>query len=212
MRLGQGGLLVLADRLLRRLHAALCAGPDGHDPAHAALRCREWQPWLMIAAVGAAVILAGIVCQIMQLVVSASATARQLRDLDRRSLGRAHAGMGHRLAAAGVQFRRHARCDGEDAYWAHEAAHARQQAARAGARVQRRSRCRATAPTGFVCAFFAVVTGFALIWHIWWMAVSVCSARSRPSWCSPGATRTNTRFRPPRLPQSTAPTAARLRL
>jgi cytochrome o ubiquinol oxidase subunit I len=25
-------------------------------------------------------------------------------------------------------------------------------------------------PTGFVSAFFAVVTGFALIWHIWWMA------------------------------------------
>ena len=25
-------------------------------------------------------------------------------------------------------------------------------------------------PTGFVNAFFAVVTGFALIWHIWWMA------------------------------------------
>jgi hypothetical protein len=26
-------------------------------------------------------------------------------------------------------------------------------------------------PTGFVTAFFAVVTGFALIWHIWWMAI-----------------------------------------
>jgi cytochrome o ubiquinol oxidase subunit I len=24
--------------------------------------------------------------------------------------------------------------------------------------------------TGFVTAFFAVVTGFAMIWHIWWMA------------------------------------------
>ena len=26
-------------------------------------------------------------------------------------------------------------------------------------------------PIGFVIAFFAVVTGFALIWHIWWMAI-----------------------------------------
>ena len=26
-------------------------------------------------------------------------------------------------------------------------------------------------PTGFVTAFFAVVTGFALIWHIWWLVV-----------------------------------------
>ena len=24
--------------------------------------------------------------------------------------------------------------------------------------------------TGFITAFFAVVAGFALIWHIWWMA------------------------------------------
>ena len=24
-------------------------------------------------------------------------------------------------------------------------------------------------PTGFVCAFFATIMGFALIWHIWWM-------------------------------------------
>ena len=26
-------------------------------------------------------------------------------------------------------------------------------------------------PTGFITAFFMVVTGFALIWHIWWMVI-----------------------------------------
>jgi cytochrome o ubiquinol oxidase subunit 1 len=26
-------------------------------------------------------------------------------------------------------------------------------------------------PNGFVTAFFAVITGFAMIWHIWWMAI-----------------------------------------
>ena len=26
-------------------------------------------------------------------------------------------------------------------------------------------------PIGFVTAFFAVVTGFALIWHIWWIVI-----------------------------------------
>src|SRR5205823_14130805 len=26
-------------------------------------------------------------------------------------------------------------------------------------------------PAGFITAFFAVVTGFALIWHIWWMVI-----------------------------------------
>jgi cytochrome o ubiquinol oxidase subunit 1 len=25
--------------------------------------------------------------------------------------------------------------------------------------------------TGFICAFFATFLGFALIWHIWWMAI-----------------------------------------
>ena len=27
-------------------------------------------------------------------------------------------------------------------------------------------------PTGVLLAFFAVVLGFALIWHIWWMAIA----------------------------------------
>src|SRR5260370_39653046 len=27
-------------------------------------------------------------------------------------------------------------------------------------------------PTGFVCAFFATVVGFALIWRIWWMVIA----------------------------------------
>jgi cytochrome o ubiquinol oxidase subunit 1 len=26
-------------------------------------------------------------------------------------------------------------------------------------------------PTGFITAFFTSATGFALIWHIWWMVV-----------------------------------------
>ena len=26
-------------------------------------------------------------------------------------------------------------------------------------------------PIGFVIAFFAVLTGFALIWYIWWIAI-----------------------------------------
>ena len=29
-------------------------------------------------------------------------------------------------------------------------------------------------PTGFVTAFFATFIGFALIWHIWWLAI-VCA-------------------------------------
>jgi len=28
-----------------------------------------------------------------------------------------------------------------------------------------------SSPTGFVCAFFASFFGFAMIWHIWWLAI-----------------------------------------
>jgi cytochrome o ubiquinol oxidase subunit 1 len=31
-------------------------------------------------------------------------------------------------------------------------------------------------PNGFVTAFFAVATGFALIWHIWWLAIAGLAA------------------------------------
>ena len=27
-------------------------------------------------------------------------------------------------------------------------------------------------PTGFVCAFFATIIGFALVWHIWWLMIA----------------------------------------
>ena len=59
---------------------------------------------------------------------------------------------------------------GEEAYWGIK------QRAIAQARLSRRCRdyeaieMPRNSPTGFVIAFFAVVTGFALIWHIWWLA------------------------------------------
>jgi cytochrome o ubiquinol oxidase subunit 1 len=31
-------------------------------------------------------------------------------------------------------------------------------------------------PTGFVCAFFATFVGFAMIWHIWWLAIVALAA------------------------------------
>ena len=68
----------------------------------------EWHPWTLVAAAGAALIMAGIVLQITQLSVSIRHRAA-LRRQHRRSLGRAIAGMGHGLAAARIQFRDSAR-------------------------------------------------------------------------------------------------------
>ena len=169
---GQGGVLVLARRLLSRVHAALRAGPDGHDAAHAALRCAGWHPWLLIAAVGAAIILAGIILQIAQLVVSIRNRERAARQ-DRRSLERPLAGMGHPVAAAGVQFRGSAACRGRGCLLGHQAARA---PSSPGLTAKRRAMTTIemprNSPTGFICAFFATFMGFALIWHIWWLVVA----------------------------------------
>ena len=88
---------------------------------------------------------------------------------DRRSLGRPLARMGDRLAAAGVQLR-----------GACPTSRARRPTGRMKQRATRAGRSRTSpntrtiemprnSPTGFVCAFFATVMGFALIWHIWWL-------------------------------------------
>jgi cytochrome o ubiquinol oxidase subunit 1 len=126
-----------------------------------------WRPWLLIAAVGAVIILAGIVLQIAQLAVSIR-QREALRDRtgdpwDGRSLEWATSS-----PPPAFNFAVLPRIEGDEAYW----------------RIKQRARQQATlreepryseiemprnSPTGFVCAFFATVMGFALIWHIWWM-------------------------------------------
>jgi cytochrome o ubiquinol oxidase subunit 1 len=63
---------------------------------------------------------------------------------------------------------------GRDAFWAAKRGPSKippQPAAPAPIEVPNNS------PNGFVTAFFAVVMGFALVWHIWWMAITgaVCA-------------------------------------
>ena len=98
-----------------------------------------------------------------------SAIANALRDLTGDPVGRPHARMDHRLAAAGLQLRRHAERHGRRGLLGHQAAGDRAAPAYATCPTTSRSRCRATARPASSSAFFAVVTGFALIWHIWWM-------------------------------------------
>jgi cytochrome o ubiquinol oxidase subunit 1 len=129
-----------------------------------------WQPWLIVAGVGALVILAGIICTIIQLVVSIR-HRDELRDLTGDPWD------GRTLEWATVSppppwnFAVLPRVEVKDAYW----------------RMKRDRREQPTGPvnppdyatiempinnwTGFITAFFAVVTGFALVWHIWWMVL-----------------------------------------
>ncbi len=129
----------------------------------------EWRPWLLLAGVGAVLILIGILFQIAQLVVSIR-RREELRDhtgdpWDGRSLEWATAS-----PPPVFNFAFMPDVTGEDAYWSQKAL------ARQNAPVEERQyepiEMPRNSPTGFICAFFATVMGFALIWHIWWMVIA----------------------------------------
>ena len=126
-----------------------------------------WRPWLLIAAGGAVIILAGIILQIAQLAVSI-----RMREALRDRTGDPWDGRSLEWSTPSppppFNFAVLPRVEGEEAYW----------------RIKQRARQRAklgeepsyteiemprNSATGFICAFFATFMGFALIWHIWWM-------------------------------------------
>jgi cytochrome o ubiquinol oxidase subunit 1 len=130
----------------------------------------SWRPWLLVALVGALVILTGIVLQVAQLVVSIR-QRDSLRDLigdpwDGRSLEWSTAS-----PPPAFNFAILPTVEGEEPYWgikerAREQMRLRDEPAYEEIEIPRNS------ATGFVCAFFATVMGFALIWQIWWMVAA----------------------------------------
>jgi cytochrome o ubiquinol oxidase subunit I len=129
----------------------------------------EWYPWILVAGVGALIILTGIVLQVMQLTVSIR-TRAQRRELtgdpwDGRTLEWATAS-----PPPAYNFAVLPDVENEEPYWgmklkARENLQLSAEPAYEAIEVPRNT------PTGFITAFFAVVTGFALIWHIWWVVV-----------------------------------------
>jgi cytochrome o ubiquinol oxidase subunit I len=128
----------------------------------------EWRPWMLVAGVGAVIILAGIICQIMQLALSIR-DRESLRDVtgdpwDGRSLEWATAS-----PPPVFNFAVMPDVEGVDAYWKVKSRARQQGLSRAPDYTD--IEMPKNSPTGFVCAFFATVMGFALIWHIWWMVI-----------------------------------------
>jgi cytochrome o ubiquinol oxidase subunit 1 len=129
-----------------------------------------WRPWLIVAAGGAVLILIGIVFQIAQLVVSIRRRA-ELRDFtgdpwDGRSLEWATSS-----PPPVFNFAIPPEVHGLDPYWQQKSRGKQPELEKHGPHYQDIEMPR-NSPTGFVCAFFATVMGFALIWHIWWMVVA----------------------------------------
>jgi cytochrome o ubiquinol oxidase subunit 1 len=126
-----------------------------------------WRPWLLIAAGGAVIILAGIILQIAQLAVSIR-RREELRDetgdpWDGRSLEWATPS-----PPPAFNFAVLPRVEGQDAYWGVKQ-RARQQARLGEEPGYSAIEMPRNSPTGVICAFFATLMGFALIWHIWWI-------------------------------------------
>src|SRR5207248_2002160 len=126
-----------------------------------------WHPWLLIAAGGAAIILAGIILQIAQLAVSI-----RKRDALRDQTGDPWDGRSLEWATPSpppaFNFAVLPRVEGAEAYWGMKQ-RARQQANLGEELRYTDIEMPRNSPTGFICAFFAAFMGFALIWHIWWM-------------------------------------------
>jgi cytochrome o ubiquinol oxidase subunit 1 len=128
----------------------------------------DWSPWLWVALVGVVIMIAGVATQIGQMFYSIR-NRDKLRDRtgdpwDGRSLEWSTTSPPPVFNFAVLPDVR-----GEEAYWTiKERAFEQQQLSPEPAyediEMPRNS------PTGVVCAFFAFFIGFALVWHIWWLA------------------------------------------
>ncbi|HEY0525603.1 MAG TPA: cbb3-type cytochrome c oxidase subunit I [Stellaceae bacterium] len=126
-----------------------------------------WRPWVLLAGFGMLIMIAAFVCQVTQLVVSIR-HREELRD----ETGDPWNGRSLEWATSSpppaFNFAVLPNVGGEEPYWEikRRAIESQQLAAEPDYKDIEMPR---NSPTGFITAFFCTITGFALIWHIWWM-------------------------------------------
>ena len=126
-----------------------------------------WRPWVLIAGLGIIIMICAAACQVAQFVVSI-----RRRDELRDEIGDPWDGRSLEWATASpppaFNFAVLPNAGGPEPYWeikqrAIEAQRLAPEPRYEPIEIPRNS------PTGFITAFFSTITGFALIWHIWWM-------------------------------------------
>jgi cytochrome o ubiquinol oxidase subunit 1 len=125
----------------------------------------SWQPYLIVAELGALIILAGIVATIAQLVISIRTRDRR-RDLTGDPWNGRTLEWSTPSPAPAYNFAVLPEVESLDAFWA-----MKQRGPVAPPDQYQSIEMPSNSPNGLVTAFFAVVIGFAMIWHIWWMAI-----------------------------------------
>jgi len=128
----------------------------------------QWTPWLYMSVVGVGILILGVISQVVQLVVSIR-DREKLRDVtgdpwDGRSLEWATPS-----PAPFFNFAVMPNVEGEEAYWGIKLRAIETQ--RLGPEPQYEPiEMPVNSVVGFYTAVFATVTGFSLIWQIWWLA------------------------------------------
>src|SRR5712675_663629 len=125
----------------------------------------SWQPYLIVAEVGAVVILCGIVATIVQHVVSIR-TRESRRDRTGDPWNGRTLEWSTSSPPPAYNFAVLPQVDSIDAFW-----HMKRTARAPVKPVYEAIEMPRNSPAGFITAFFATVMGFSLIWHIWWLAI-----------------------------------------
>jgi len=124
-----------------------------------------WRPLLLVAELGAVVIFIGILLQILQLVVSIRTRASR-RDLTGDPWNGRTLEWATSSPPPAYNFAVLPEVETIDAFW-----EMKRTGQHAVAPLYQDIEMPRNTPIGFITAFFAVMLGFAGIWHIWWMAV-----------------------------------------
>jgi cytochrome o ubiquinol oxidase subunit 1 len=124
-----------------------------------------WQPLVLIAEFGAVVIFCGILCQAAQLYVSIR-TREQRRDLTGDPWNGRTLEWATSSPPPPYNFAVLPQVETIDAFW-----EMKRKGLAAVEPVYETIEMPRNSPTGFITAFFAVMLGFAAIWHIWSMAI-----------------------------------------
>jgi cytochrome o ubiquinol oxidase subunit I len=125
----------------------------------------HWQPLMQVALVGALFIFMGIILTVVQLIVSIRAR-NQNRDLTGDPWNGRTLEWSIPSPPPAWNYAVLPQVERIDAFWA-----AKQQRTPAPPVSYTHIHVPKNTPTGVFTAFFAFVLGFALIWHIWWMAI-----------------------------------------